>query len=131
MFESNRIPMYDVKFQPQVSESAEFAKILDIMTAHTLAITVNADWDFGHKKFCLTCGEVQIGEEQEFHITHQLLLAGIGDKATTLNNAALEAHDRGDVGKEDEDGVSVVDFLKGRARIIEEMTAENFPHGYS
>lgn len=125
MFTSNRIPVYSPDYAPTFPESSEHEKIVNIIASHGLNVVIDKSSKFGYKLICQTCGLMPPETAETLHIAYQLLLAGIGDKAETLRNSALEVTTRGDVGKEDEGGISIVDFLNGRALNIETMTAEN------
>lgn len=119
-FKISGLSMYDSRphVQPNIFTNSEFSGLLEIMFSHTFTRTVDTSVSFGYVTHCKSCGEMTAGDSQEFHIAHQILLAGYGDKVALLKTLAQDVKDRGDVGKEDEGGIPVENYLLGKASII-------------
>lgn len=119
-FTISGMTMYDSRphIQPNIFTNSEFSGLLEIMFNHTFARTVDTSISFGYVTRCKSCGEMAAGDSEEFHIAHQILLAGYGDKVALLKTLAQDVKDRGDVGKEDEGGIPVENYLLGKASII-------------
>lgn len=61
---------------PSIFENEDFREMMEIITHHHLFKIVDTTQAFGHTVNCLTCGELSISDDQQFHTAHMLYDAG-------------------------------------------------------
>lgn len=67
---------YSSKTQPSLFDDESFRKIVEIMSSHKIKRVIDPSIPFGYVNKCTTCGELSMGDEEDFHIAHMLLVAG-------------------------------------------------------
>lgn len=63
---------------PSIFDDEQFREMMTVITSHRLYKTVDTNRTFAHTVNCVTCGELSVDIDQEFHIAHMLTDAGFG-----------------------------------------------------
>lgn len=57
---------------PSLFDNEQFRKMMETITAHRLFKVIDTRVSFAHTVHCMTCGELSVDHDQEFHIASKL-----------------------------------------------------------